>query len=223
VVLISLAFWLTFRQGRKQLSVVVTSILTALFVWTVMTEMGYITTFLMMLMFVFLLIFVSYWTLINLRFKKAGKIVAIVFTALALLPFLVFALEDYFFFKSDARKFLNENQIILTDDFTIKSNHITGLSDLYQKFELQISLKDKERIIKQFRASQYFQDSVTDDYNLPTKTGNGLTKKVYRDYEKDDFIRRETYQKLRRGYVSDYDVITISKRDNILTFERINE
>lgn len=117
MVLISLAFWLTFRQGRKQLSIVVTSILSIMAIWTIATEMGYITTFLLILMFVFLLIFVSYWTLINLRFKKAGKIVAIVFTVLALLPFISLALEDYFFFKSDARRFLNENQIVLIDDF----------------------------------------------------------------------------------------------------------
>lgn len=105
----------------------------------------------------------------------------------------------------------------------IQSNRITGLNDLYQKFELQISLKDKERIVKQLRNSQYFQDSVTDDYSLQSEAGYGLVKKIYRDYEKGDFVCRESYQKLRSGYVSDHDVITISKRDNILTFERINE
>jgi Tfp pilus assembly protein PilO len=223
VVLIFLAFWLTFRQGKKQLSFSVASILTVLLVLTAATELGYLTSFLMIIMFAFLIIFVSYWTLINLHFKKAGRIVAVIFTVLALLPFLSLAFEDYFFFKSDARKMLKENQIELTEDFKIKSNRITGLNDLYQKFELQISSKDKEKIIEQITNSKYFQDSIKEEHNLQWETGFGLTKKVYKDYEKKDFVRRETYQKLQTGYKPDHDVITISKTDNILTFERINE
>lgn len=223
IVLIAFAFWLPFRQGKKRLSVAVASILTTLLILATATEMGYLTTFLMIIMFVFLIIFVSYWTLVNLNFKKAGKIVAIVFTVLATLPFLSFALEDYFFFKSDASKFLTENQITLIDNFKIKSNHITGLSDVYQKFELEISLEDKERIIQQLKSSKYFQDTVNDEHRLPSKSGSGLTNKIYLDYEKNEFVCRETYQKLKMGYVSDYDIIKISKTENILTFERIND
>lgn len=223
VVLIAFAFWLPFRQGKKQLSFSVAGILTALLILTAATEMGYLTTLLMIVMFAFLIIFVSYWTLVNLNFKKAGKIVAIVFTVLATLPFLSFALEDYFFFKSDAKKFLTENQIILTDNFKINSNQITGLSDVYQKFELEISLKDKERIIQQLKNSKYFQDTVNDNHSLYPKSGSGLTTKIYLDFEKNEFVCREAYQKLKMGYVSDYDIITISKTKNILTFERINE
>jgi uncharacterized membrane protein YobD (UPF0266 family) len=223
VVLIALAFWLPFRQRKKQLSISIASVLTVLLIFTAATEMGYLTTILMIIIFAFLIIFISYWTLVNLNFKKAGKIVAIVFTVLATLPFLSFVLEDYFFFKSDARKFLTENQITLTDNFKIQSNHITGLSDVYQKFELEISLKDKERIIRQLKNSKYFQDTVNDDNSLSSKVGTGLTSKIYLDYENTEFLRRETYQKLKIGYVSDNDIITIFKKKNILIFERINE
>ena len=223
VVLIALAFWLPFRQGKKQLSVSIASVLTVFLILTAVTEMGYLTTVLMIIMLAFLIIFVCYWTLVNLNFKKAGKIVAIVFTVLATLPFLSFALEDYFFFKSDAKKFLTEDKITLTDNFKIKSNQITGISDVYQKFELEISLKDKERIIQQLKTSKYFQDTVKDDHSLYSKLGSGLTNKIYLDFEKKEFVCRETYQKLKMGYVSDYDIIIISKTNNILTFERINE
>jgi hypothetical protein len=219
----SLAFWLPVRQGKRQLAFWTAGILTPLVILTLVTELGYLTSFLMMVMFAFLIIFVSYWTLINLHFKKAGKIVAIVFISLALLPFLSLVLEDYFFFKSDARKMLKENQIELKDDFKIKSNQITGLTDLYQKFELQISSRDKQKIFQQLRQSPFFKDSVENDYSLPSKVGDGLTKKTYLDYESSDFVCRETYQNQRTGYVSDYDIITISKKDNILTFQRINE
>lgn len=223
IILIALAFWLPSRQGKKTLSVSVAIVLTLLLILSTATEMGYITTILMIIMFAFLIIFISYWTLVNLNFKKAGKIVAIVFSILATLPFLSFALEDYFFFKSDAKKFLTENQITLTDDFKIKLNQITGISDVYQKFELEISLKDKERIIQQLKGSKYFQDTVKDNHSLYSMAGSGLTNKIYLDFEKNEFVCRETYQKLKIGYVSDYDIITISKTKNILTFERINE
>jgi hypothetical protein len=177
----------------------------------------------MIIMFAFLFIFVSYWTLINLHFKKAGKTVAIVFTVLASLPFLSLAFEDYFFFKSDARKILKEDQIELRENFEIKSNQITGLNDLYQKFELQISPIDKERIIQQLRLSPYYKNSISDEYSLQSEVGFGLTKKIYRDYERRNIVYRETYQKLRTGYKPDYDIISISKTNNTLTFERINE
>ena len=177
----------------------------------------------MISMLAFLIIFISYFALVNLNFKKAGKIVAIVFSILATLPFLSFALEGYFFFKSDAKKFLSENQITLTDDFKIKSNQITGISDVYQKFELEISLKDKEQIIQQLKGSRYFQDTVKDNNSLYSIANSGLTNKIYLDFENNEYVCRETYQKLKMGNVSDYDIITISKTNNILTFERINE
>ena len=101
----------------------------------------------------------------------------------------------------------------MVDNFKIKSTHITGLNDLYQKFELQLGSKDKERIIKQLTNSQYFQDSVEEEYNLQWEIDFGLTKKVYKDYEKKNFVRRETYQKSRKGYKSDHDVITVSKTE----------
>ena len=222
-ILISLAFWLPFRQGKRQLAFWAAGVLTLMATATLLTELGFLTSILMITLFAFLIIFVSYWTLVNLHFKKAGKTVAIVFTALALIPGLSFAFEDYFFFKADARKMLKENKIELKDDFQITSNHITGLNDLYQKFDLVISNGDKERITQQLRRSPYFQSSSGAGYRLQSMTGSRLTKKSYLDYETKDAFFRETYQKLRMGYMYDYDIISISKTENILTFERIND
>ena len=81
----------------------------------------------------------------------------------------------------------------------------------------------KQKIINQLRSSPYFQDSLVEDFDLLQTVESGLVKKIFKDHETNDYLRRETYQKLKMGYVSDYDVITISKKENILTFERINE
>ncbi len=147
----------------------------------------------------------------------------VVFGILAMLPVLSFELEDYFFFKSDAKTFLQDNEIVLHDQFKIKTNHITGFSDLYQKFELEITTADKERIIKKLTNSPYYIGSVSESYYLPSKVKSTITPKVTKDYKIGDNIVRETYQKLREGYVYDHDIITVSKSDNVLTFERFND
>ena len=223
LVLIGLSFWLTFRKGKRILSISASAISSLLFIFFSLTEMGFITTIGLIILLVFLIIFNSYWTLINLNFRKTAKVIAIVFSLLALLPFLSFVLEDYFFFKSDAKKFLKNNDIVLTDDFKIKSNSISRLNDVIQKFELEISSTDKEKIIQQIRNSKYFRDTLIDKEKLFSKSGNRLTNKTYLDYEKDEFIIRETFQRLKIGYTSDHDIITISKNKNTLTFERIND
>lgn len=222
LVLIGLSFWLTYRQGRKTLSFSVTAISSFLFIIFSLTEMGFITTIGLIILLVFLIILNCYWTLINLNFRKTAKIIAFVFSILASLPFLSFVLEDYFFFKSDAQKFLKDNDIVLTDEFKIKSNAISGLNDVTQKFELEISLTDRNKIIQQIRNSKFFKDTLVDNSDLFSKSGNKLTSKIYLDYEKNEFIRRETFQRLKLGYTSDHDIITIAKDKNSLIFERIN-
>lgn len=216
-----LSFWLPHRQGKRQLATIVTGVLVLLFALTLATEIKYFAPLLLML--VFCIVFISYWALVNLRLKKAGQIVASVFTVLALLPFVSIALEDYLFFKSDAKAFLESNHIVLSDDFSIKSNRITGLTDTHQKFELQISVADKAKIIQQLKNSDYFVGRVTQSYYLPSKIESRITHKVIVDYEIADNVIRETYERLYEGYVSDHDIITISKNDNLLTCERFNE
>lgn len=54
------------------------------------------------------------------------------------------------------------------------------------------------------------------DFGLPYKQGK---KKLAFTIS----VRRESYEKLKEGYSPNYDVITLSKTNNILTFERIND
>jgi hypothetical protein len=219
-----LTFWLPYRQNKKHLGFGVSIFIgTTLSIILIPTE-GIFFIFLVFPILFFAIIFISYWTLINLGFKKAGKIVAIAFTILAALPILAFVFEDFLFFKSNAKSLLKDNDIVLIDNFSIISNKVTGMRDLYQKFELQISDNDKNRITRQLRQSKYFtNDSTIQEYGLQDEMNRALSKKVFKDYERKDFIRRESYEKLKQGYKPDFDVITISKDSNILTFEIIND
>lgn len=223
ITLLFLAFWLPFRKGNKILSFVVSGILSPLVIISLVTEFGYLTTISLLVLFTFLIIFVSYWTLINLNFKKAAKFTLIIFTAIATLPILWFALEDYFFFKSDAKKMLMDNQIELKDNFKINYNRISGLSDLYQIFELEISPADKDRVINQIKQSPYFNDTLNPSYSLLSDVKDGIAKKIYLDREINNVVTRESYQKPKMGYTFDYDIISITKERNTLTFERFND
>ncbi len=221
--LVSLCFWLPYRLGKKRLGITVSVSLSLLVILSFTSDMPYLGALLVILLLFFCIVFVSYWALINLRFIKAARISLVVFGILAMLPVLSFALEDYFFFKSDAKTFLQDNEIVLHDQFKIKSKHISGLTDLYQKFELEITTSDKEKIIKQLTSSPYYIGTVSESYNLPYKAENRIIARMVKDYQMGDNIVRETYQKLREGYVSDHDVITVSKNHNVLTFERFND
>jgi hypothetical protein len=223
ILIVGLTFWLPYRQGKKELAFT-TSILLALLLGGILLppEAGLFYILLVPIV-LFSLIFITYWTLVNLGLRKAGKIVTIAFTTIALLPLLGFAFEDYLFFKSNAKELLKGDDIVLHDSFKIKSNQISGIRDYYQKFELEISPADKNRIIEQFRHSPYFTDTAKQEYNLQWEMARALSKKVYKDYEEPDYVCRESYEKLKEGYAPNYDVITISKTTDILTFERIND
>lgn len=97
------------------------------------------------------------------------------------------------------------------------------MRDLYQKFELEISDSDKNRLIKQLRQSQFFKNTIVQEYDLQNEMDRRLSKRVFKDYEQNDFIRRESYEKLKQGYKPDFDIITISKTNNTLIFERAND
>lgn len=224
IILTGLSFWLPYKQGKKQLGFTVSILLATFLSLILIPTEGIFFIFLIFPLVFFAIIFIAYWTMINLGFKKAGKIVTIVFSILASIPILAFVLEDYLFFKSDAKLLLKDNDIVLIDKFSIKSNKVTGMRDLYQKFELQISENDKTRIINQLRQSKYYTtDTTNQEYNLQNGLERGLTKRVFKDYEGKNYIRRESYEKLKQGYKPDFDIITISKTENRLTFERVND
>ncbi len=219
----ALSFWLPYRQGKKHIAFSISILLTLILGAILIPLEGMVFYILLFPIVLFALIFIIYWAFVNFGFRKAGKITTIVFAVVASLPLLHYAFEDYFFFKSDAKEFLKDNNIVLLDKFSIRSNKITGQRDLNQKFELEISNADRTRIIEQIRKSRYFSDSVDKDYLMQKEMGSGLTKRVYKDYEQAAYVCRQSYEKLKQGYKADHDIITVEKTTSILTFERINE
>lgn len=223
-VLTILAFWLSYRKGAMLLAYKTAAGVFLLSVVTLCMERGFLQIFVLLLVFGFLLIFVGYWTLVNLGSKKPGTIIGIIIAIIVGLPILGFVFEDFLFFRRNARSMLREDGIELKDEFKILGHHITGMNDLYETFELEISVADKQRLIRQLSSSRFFwSGKMPEMYDLQHEMGLGLTRKVCIDYEQNGVIYRETFQRLREGYKPDLDIISVSSKGNTLNFQRINE
>jgi hypothetical protein len=89
---------------------------------------------------------------------------------------------------------------------------------------LKLSPENRNKIIQQIENSKYFNLGHKPVEPVYQVVPHGyLTPKLYLDYPIPSGYCRETYQKLKAGYVSDYDIIYVSKTENKLTFQRLNQ
>lgn len=154
--------------------------------------------------------------------RKLGVILSSFLAVGFTLIVLSIVFDDYLFFKSDARDYLTEPNIVLKDDFKISSNESGGFLDYYHRFELEISENDKSRIINQIRNQNNFKDSVDNDFYLPNKIANRskrdtLTANYHTDWE----YKTEIFYGNGQGYTPTYKIVSISKSENKLIFEHI--
>ncbi len=222
IVLILFSFWLPYRMKEKNLAIIASGILAMLLLVSIAFSEQLFSLFILVLLLLFCPLFIAYWALKNLGVRNSGRILAWIIGIISAFILLPFALEDYWFFKSDAKRFLKEDGVILNDEFTIKSNHITGMKDMYQRFEMEISTSDRNRLINKFQQSSAFIGLQKKMRNLQYDMDRKESKKIYRDYCFLDYVIRETYEKPNVGYKPNEDIITISKTNNVLVFERVN-
>jgi len=90
--------------------------------------------------------FLTFFVLKKLGKPKIGKIIGLGILAVFVFFTTYVIFEDYFFFKSSARKELKQMDLVLNDDFEILKNESGGFTDYYQIFELKISEKDMNRL-----------------------------------------------------------------------------
>lgn len=155
-------------------------------------------------------IFLSYWVPKRLGYKKFGIALASILTLGSIFFVLEqFILKDYLFFKSDARKFLLSNDIILNDNFEITSHDSDEMLDSYQKFILSISPSDKMRIIESIKFADNF-----DQHDSTIQPDNSLRTVNYED--DDSYIRKST-QRFGSHEISIINIIEVAKNTNTLT------
>ncbi len=158
----------------------------------------------------------------KLGYNKAAKVLIKGFGILMLAFILFAAFEDYLFTKSNAKELVQEQNLILNEDFKITKNFSTSaIGDYYHSFTLEISEGDKLNAILKIKESNNFK-SKKETANL---IGNRyFGPKMTQNYETDKTYVREYFEPSgQEGYAPTFRRISISKTKNELTFEDIDE
>lgn len=170
------------------------------------------------------LTFLFYWIPKKMGYPKPGKILSTIvgFAFVVLTGLIIF--QDQLFSKSDARKLLAEQDINLTDKFEIIENKsMSAIGDYYHTFSLRISIKDKQVIIGQIKSSHNFKGLNERPEDILHIEDRYKGKKITQNYEDSVQFVREYFEPNGEGYAPTYRKIEIDKKENILTFEDIDD
>jgi len=171
---------------------------------------------------VFGLIYLSYWIPKRLGNKKLGIWLSRILMASLLIFFLATLFKDQLFFKHDAKKSLKEHGIELKDEFQLNSNS-SSFDDTYLIFDLTISMKDKERLKTKILSNKNYQANAGDMFDIRLgKPSYSKTDTIFDAYFQDSLRYGIQYYKPdKQGYAPIWDMISISKTENKLTYVRI--
>jgi len=134
--------------------------------------------------------------------------------------------EDQHFSKNNARELVEEQQILLVDKFDLEENKSTSaIGDYYYTFTLNISVKDKQSAILKIKSAKNFKSQTYEKESLPYQQQDiYFGPKAIHNYETQNSYVREYFQPSgQEGYAPTVRRISISKSENQLTFEDIDE
>ena len=154
--------------------------------------------------------------------SKIGLVVSIAMLLLVIFVLLTNTIDELSISKKDIVSDLTYLKIELNDDFCITKNNVTGMPERIQETELQISQKDKERIISEIKNSANFKSFATQQ-ELANDTDTeqfGTSEKIF-NFKYLEFYSRETYTKIdnfpTRLFISIYD------NSNTIRYQRIED
>ena len=134
--------------------------------------------------------------------------------------------EDQLFTKGNAKEFVEEQQFLLQDKFELKENKsMSAIGDYYHTFTLKISERDKQSAIAKIKSADNFKtDNTSIDQTLYLSDNRYFGPKVTQNYQTENSYVREYFKPSgREGYAPTFRRISISKTNNELTFEDIDE
>lgn len=120
---------------------------------------------------------------------------------------------------------LKEHQLELKDDFKIVSNKTSGIGDFCHRFELTFSPHDKQELLNRIITAPTFKESVPEDFNIRTgkpRYANHDTSFTAYYQSKLSYVY-EFYQPNKQGYKPTWNRISISKIENKLAYELIQD
>ncbi len=159
-------------------------------------------------------------------YPKTGKYLAIIFSLVVLTFILLTVFEDQLFTKDNAKELVEEQQILLADNFELLENKsMSAMGDYYHTFTLKISEHDKQNAIFKIKSADNFKkDNSSFEQKLYLSDKRYFGPKMTQNYETEDaFVRGYFQPSLQEGYAPIFRRILISKTKNELTFEDIDE
>lgn len=162
----------------------------------------------------------------KLGYPKTAKYLTIAFGLFVLTIGLYIAFEDQLFTKNNARELVEEQDIKLTDDFELlKNESMSAIGDYYHTFTLKISERDKQNAITKIKSANNFKTGNSSlDQMLYLSEKRYFGPKVSQNYETENSYVREYFEPSgQEGYAPTFRRISISKTNNELTFEDIDE
>ena len=163
----------------------------------------------------------------KLGYPKTAKYLTIAYGLIVLTIGLFIAFEDQLFTKNNAKELVEEQGIKLTDEFELlKNESISAIGDYYHTFTLKISERDKQDAITKIKSTDHFKanNGSIETLMYQAAPDRYFGKKVIQNYETENSFVREYFEPSgREGYAPTFRRISISKTDNELTFEDIDE
>jgi len=188
-----------------------------------------------MLLFILLFLFfviipvgigiVIYKLIVRSGSKRNATIFAVIYGLILTVTAVSIIFEDELFTKGDALELLREQRIELADGFSIVENQsMSGIGDYYHTFTLQISEKDKFKIIEGIKQAHNFipfVDSAATDF-YPTEDRYEEKRTEY-NYETEYQYIREYFQGNGQSYAPTHRKIKVQKKTNEIVFEEMVE
>lgn len=162
-----------------------------------------------------------------LGYPKTAKYITMAYGLAVLILVLLTIFEDQLFTNRNAKELVEEQNIKLNDEFILLNNKSTSaIGDYYHTFTLEISDRDKKEAIFTIKNSDNFSsNSDTIDTALYMQIDNRyFGDRITQNYETEDAYVREYFEPSgKEGYAPTFRRISISKTNNELTFEDIDE
>lgn len=158
---------------------------------------------------------------------KTAKFLTITYGLIVLVIGLFIVFEDQLFTKNNAKKLVEEQKFKLNDEIKLLNNEsMSAIGDYYHTFTLKISDRDKQDAISKIKSSDNYKtdnDSIETMLYLQAQD-RYFGEKIIQNYETENSYVREYFEPSGKdGYAPTFRRISISKINNELTFEDIDE
>ncbi len=179
---------------------------------------------LFIILIIFLIGYLIYKFLRYINFPKLAILATVAYGLFIIYIPISVIYEDELFFKHDATELVEELDFKLNDNFEIIENTSNwGLEESYHKFILEISDKDKARLINEIKSSKNYMNQKTYSSSKIVYPDRYKGKKTFWNYEDESWYTRHYFQPNGNGYAPADRSISISKTSNELRFEGIDD